>query len=108
MKRHTIYGLRLKGGKEVRYIGMTNGSLDVRLNGHVAAARRLGKPYGLNGELCAWVAEHGEKVEAFKIAYVENREEAFAYEKAIIALCLRLEHRLFNQRGLPLRQDIAA
>jgi hypothetical protein len=90
----TVYGLRLKGDKEVRYIGQTNGLVFLRLNGHLSAAakRRHNLP------LCEWLAENGSNVEAFKIGYADTRAEAIGIEKAIIALCLRLEHRLLNQR----------
>lgn len=98
-RRHTIYGLRLKGEKEVRYIGQTVGHVEMRLAGHVTCAAR--RAYGINKDLSAWLLENVGQIEAFKIAYAESRAEALGIEKAIIALCLRLEHRLLNQRGVP-------
>lgn len=94
----TIYGLRLKGSKEVRYVGQTNAyNPELRLNGHFTAAalRRHNMP------LCDWLTERQSQIEIFKIGYADTREEARGIERAIIALCLRLEHRLFNQRCLP-------
>jgi hypothetical protein len=101
MTRHTpkftVYGLRLKGEREARYIGQTVGSGNLRLKGHKNEA-----PKGRhNKALCEWLSENGDDVEAFHIAYTDTRDEALAMERAIIALCLRLEQRLFNQRNIP-------
>lgn len=95
--QYTVYGLRLIGSKEVRYVGQTNGPVELRLIGHInaAALRRH------NGPLCDWLTANAGQVEIFKIAYAETRAEASGIEKTIIALCSRLEHRLFNQRLLP-------
>jgi hypothetical protein len=95
--KFTVYGLRLRGEREVRYVGQTIGSGKVRLKGHMNEA-----PKGrYNKALCAWLSEHGDNVEAFHIGYTDTRDEALAMERAIIALCLRLEQRLFNQRNIP-------
>lgn len=94
----TVYGLRLKGEREVRYIGQTNGSPWVRLQGHLNTARR-----GLyNQELNEWLLANELSAEAFAIAKVDSRKEAEDYERAIIALCVRLDQRLLNRRKLPL------
>jgi predicted GIY-YIG superfamily endonuclease len=92
----TVYGLRLRGGKEARYIGMT-GNFNARLHAHFIG---IDSPHR-NPQLCDWLRTHNSDVEIFKIASADTRTEAFGIERAIIALCLRLEHRLFNQRGLP-------
>lgn len=96
-ERFTIYGLRLKGDKEARYIGQTNGFVEVRLLGHLSAAER--KRY--NPSLCDWLLANKDNVEAFKIAFADTREEARGIEKVIVGLCLRLEHRLFNHWLVP-------
>ncbi len=88
----TVYGLRLKGDKEVRYIGQTNGPIEVRLHWH-----RTYRPPTLR----SWLATNAGNIEAFAIGATDTREEATAMEKAIIALCLRLDHRLLNRRSLP-------
>ena len=103
----TVYGIRLKGDKEVRYIGQTNGPIEVRLAGHIMTAQRAGKSYGINSALSAWLLANSDEVEAFKIGYADTRAEALGIEKAIIALCLRLDHRLFNRRGLPVVEKAA-
>jgi hypothetical protein len=92
-----VYGIRERGSKEVRYIGQTSGSVEDRLAAHFKVAES--KPYGCNLPMREWLSARGEEaVETFKIAKVETRSEALATEKVIIALCLRLGHRLFNQR----------
>lgn len=97
-----IYGIRLHGDKEVRYVGQTNGYIESRLVGHIKTAER--QPYGSNKALCAWLLGNRDNLEIFKIAYVDSAAEANGIEKAIIALCLRLEHRLFNRRLLPVAE----
>jgi hypothetical protein len=91
-----VYGLRLKGDREVRYIGETSGPPELRLHLHYAAARK-----GRIGALGAWLLENEHNVEALKIAGVDTRELARATERTLIALCLRLDHRLFNIAGVP-------
>lgn len=102
-ERFTVYGLRLKDDKEVRYIGQTNGPIELRLLGHMNAAERRVTSL----QLCDWLSENADDVEIFKIGYADTRSEALGIEKAIIALCLRLEHRLFNRRALP-TESVAA
>jgi hypothetical protein len=102
-----VYGLRLKGDREVRYVGETSGPPEFRLHLHYAAARKARL-----GALGDWLLSHDGDVEAFKIALVDTRKEARASERAIIALCLRLNQRLFNIAGVPrelrLVEDAAA
>lgn len=93
--RWTVYGLRLKGDREVRYIGQTQRSLEDRLFNHFSAARHVA------GGLCGWLRVNADEVEAFKIAYTDNLDEARATERVVIALCLRLNHRLFNRAHVP-------
>jgi hypothetical protein len=97
-----VYGLRLKGDREVRYIGETSGPPELRLHLHYAAARK-----DRIGPLGGWLLEHEGDVEAFKIAAVESKLEARATERTIIALCLRLNQRLFNRAGVPHELRIA-
>jgi hypothetical protein len=92
-----IYGLRLKGSHEVRYIGQTVYDPAHRLTNHFLHAKQHMRPT----TFVCWLLENGENVEAFKIALVESREEARGTERAVIALCLRLNHRLFNRHGVP-------
>lgn len=102
----TIYGLRLKGSKEVRYVGQTAKSITVRLDQHITGA---GGRKRWNEPLSDWILAHRDQLEIFKIGYADTRDDARALESAIIALCSRLEHRLFNQRwGDSRRQRKAA
>lgn len=90
----TIYGLRLKGDREVRYVGQTNDAPIVRLASHLKAATRAVH----NPELCEWLRSNRPNIEAFAIAKVATRQEALSHERVIVALCRRLNHRLLNQR----------
>lgn len=90
MNPYTIYGLRLNGSKEVRYIGQTRAHLDERMTGH------FGK--GPDSPLRRWIAENREQVECFKIGFADFPDEARAIERVFIALCSRLNHRLLNQK----------
>lgn len=98
-----VYGLRLKGDRETRYVGETSGPPEYRLHLHYAAAKK-----GRIGPLGDWLLANEGAVEAFKIAEVETRAEARATERAIIALCLRMDQRLFNRAGVPRELRIAA
>ena len=91
-----VYGLRLKGDREVRYIGETSYAPEYRLHLHYAAARK-----NRTGRLGQWLLSHEGAVESFKIAATDTREDARATERTIIALCLRLNQRLFNLAGVP-------
>jgi hypothetical protein len=93
MRRYTIYGIRLKGETEVRYVGLTYKTISVRLREH----RRTPCVPGLSG----WIVENGDQVEIFAIASVDNEAEAKATEKVLILLCARLNHRLFNRANVP-------
>lgn len=95
---HTVYGLRIKGDREVRYIGITGNDVQLRLHIHLMRARGKSRE---QRTLAQWLVENDGNVEIFPIAKVETKEEAVGHEKAIIALCLRLNQRLLNQRGLP-------
>lgn len=101
-----VYGLRLKGDTEVRYIGQTSQYLDLRLKGHFSAAQCMRQ-----GEaLATWLVRNEPQIEIFKIGAVDSKAEGLAMERALIAFCLRLNHRLFNRRLLPVEceQDEAA
>lgn len=95
VRRFTIYGLRAKGSKEVRYVGQTMRPLEARMFNHLSLAQN--HPFA--SELTQWLSS--TDVEIFKIAYVDTREEALATERALIALCAYLDHRLFNKRSGP-------
>lgn len=92
--RFTIYGLRLAGDRETRYIGQTSENPIARLSSHLKAAQRAAH----NPEFCEWLRANGPRIEAFAIAKVATRQEALSHERVIVALCQRLNQRLYNQR----------
>lgn len=94
---YTVYGIRLKGSIEVRYIGFTRLSLEERLQKH------------LNGQifvasyrpLIPWLRANRGSVEAFAIAKFDTEAAARTAEGVVISLCLRLGQRLFNGAQVP-------
>jgi hypothetical protein len=90
----TVYGLRLKGDCELRYVGHTRKTPDERLRMHHVEGSGTRWPFP------TWLRENRGNIEAFPIAKVDTLQEARAYEMAIIALCSRLRQRLFNRYGL--------
>lgn len=89
----TVYGIRLKGEVEVRYVGLTYKPIKRRLREHRATPCVPG--------LSTWLMDNWERAEVFAIASVTDREQARATEKVIITLCARLNHRLFNRTHVP-------
>jgi hypothetical protein len=94
---HYVYGLRLRGDPEVRYVGMTSRAVEQRLAGHMSIAGCMPRKTAF----CWWLLENRAEIEAFKIARVETLEDAVAHEKVFIAFCLKLDHRLFNRKHVP-------
>ena len=93
----TIYGLRLKGDGEVRYIGQTMRTPEVRLEDHLSAADHAPVPQGLS----LWLLDNRESVEVFRIDELPAVQEAKMVERALIKAFARLGHRLFNCHHLP-------
>ena len=99
----TIYGIRLKDDPEVRYIGLTYKPIQKRLKEHLRMA--------CVPNFAPWLRANIEQIEVFAIASVEDdREQAKATEKVVIALCSRMGHRLFNRAHVDpsLRWDSSA
>jgi len=93
MNPYTIYGLRLIGDKEVRYVGQTRHHLDTRLAGHFGRRRGV-----TDSPLQVWLHENRPQVECVKLGFADQPDEARAIENVFIALCGRLDHRLFNRK----------
>lgn len=89
---HEVYGLRLKGSFEVRYVGLTRKAIRYRRNEHIGRAvnTKSGSPFGL------WLTENRDRIEAFAIARCPSREIAQATEKLVIAVCEVTGQRIFN------------
>jgi predicted GIY-YIG superfamily endonuclease len=93
----TVYGIRLKGNKEVRYIGYTRGELAERLRRHATAAIDVNS----YSPVRPWVRKNRDNVEIFPIAKCDDETEARRTESVLIALCLRLDHDLLNGAQVP-------
>jgi hypothetical protein len=100
----TVYGIRLKGDKETRYIGFTRHSLDARLRKHLA-----GQEFAASYRpLIPWLRANRENAEAFALAKCDTEAEARTAEKLAIALCLAMGHRLLNGAQVPHHLRLAA
>ena|SRR5437868_14657687 len=100
----TIYGLRLLGDREVRYVGQTGNTPESRLKCLTSESKLYGRrPTEGFG---AWLQGNEGSIEAFEIERVETRAEATARERAVVALCLTLNQRLFNHWLVPAEQRI--
>lgn len=101
---YTVYGIRLKGEREVRYIGHTKLDLSVRLRHHLSAEIRSFE----NRPLLPWIRANRNKVEMFAIAKCASESEARVTESVLISLCIRLNQRLLNSAQVPPRLRAAA
>jgi hypothetical protein len=101
--KYCVYGVRLRGDKEVRYVGFTRYNGQHRLRQHFQMATREdgGSPFG------RWLYEHRADVEVFSIWEPDACDEAVALEHGMIEICTRLGHRLFNRSRVPAALQIA-
>lgn len=97
-----IYGLRLKGDKEVRYIGQS-ANVAQRLAGHLGTAHSM--PWAT--DFAYWLIENADTVEAVELTTVETREEARRVERNTVGMFVALGHRLFNQWLVPAQHRCA-
>jgi hypothetical protein len=101
---YTIYGLRLRGSTEVRYIGFTSHTPQSRLTRLDLEARLYGRrpTEGMGG----WLFNNKGEIEAVELATVATKAEAHAAERAAVLFCLKLNHRLFNTWLVPADQRL--
>ena len=100
-QRFTVYGIRVRGTSEVRYVGFTRFSPAERLTRHFVTGnyRRCFK---------TWLLDNRDSLEAFPIIKCRDKAVARAMEKAAIATSALLGHRLFNSDHVPAHLRIAA
>jgi hypothetical protein len=91
---HIVYGLRLNGDREVRYVGETFKRLHDRLIQHTSVAA-MGR---IEGPFADWLLENRGEIEIFEIATCDDRRHAQETEKALIAQCQLLGQRIFNRK----------
>lgn len=92
--KFTVYGIRLKGGHELRYVGQTAHDPDRRMTAHCSE-------HGPHSHFSAWIKANRPNVETVKLGFSDTRNEAKAIERVMVAFCLRLNHRLFNRDHVP-------
>jgi hypothetical protein len=93
----TVYGIRLRGDIEARYIGFTRYETWRRLTSHFGEALSQTR----KSPVCVWLLENRPNIEIFEITTVETVAEARAKEREIVAICLALNHRLLNHHLVP-------
>jgi len=91
-----IYGLRLRGDAEVRYVGQTK-DVEQRFAGHFGRAK--GMPW--QDALAMWLTDNEPEVEWFEIDRAETREEARQIERVAVSFALKFGHRLYNLHLVP-------
>lgn len=101
---YVVYGIRLKGDYEVRYVGFSRYRGQVRLRQHfyMAAREENGTPFAI------WLRENHPNIEVFMIWEPDTCDAAVALEHGTIEMCTRLGHRLFNLARVPASLRIVA
>lgn len=94
---YTVYGLRLRDEREVRYVGQTGDSPVHRLRFLLSEARAMPSPT----LFAEWLTANAGKLEAFEIARAGSREEVRRKEREAVEMCLLLGQRLFNRQLVP-------
>lgn len=98
----TVYGLRIKGDKEVRYIGQS-ANVEQRLASHLRSYVRMTWPT----DFALWLKHNASEIEAVKLAYAPTREEARKIERMVVETFAALDHRLFNQWLVPPKKRLS-
>lgn len=98
----SIYGLRLRGEREVRYVGHTTDTAK-RLGEHFRNARQM--PWATN--FANWLMANAASIEIVELDRADCRPDARIKERAAVAFCLALDHRLFNQWLVPANRRCA-
>jgi hypothetical protein len=93
---YVVYGLRLRGEIEVRYIGQTKRHPDDRLRGHLSYA--WGMP--LPTMFAHWLMDNEPQIETFVIDHGDDLADILKKERAAIKVCSAVGHKLFNLHGV--------
>lgn len=80
MREHKVYGLRVKGNINIRYIGITKRTLHRRLYHHLYECKK-----GLTYRKCNWIRSNNYNVEIFLIQDNLTIDEAKALEIKLIS-----------------------
>jgi hypothetical protein len=106
----TIYGFRLRGDTECRYVGLTSREPQRRLAYLTGEAHQRNEKWQLRDPdaFQRWLLDHEPEIETFQIHSVATKPEAHIAERAIVAAMLATDHRLFNHWLVPAALRIAA
>jgi len=92
----TIYGIRIAGDSEVRYVGQSQ-DIESRMMGHFSGAKNMPEP----DAKAAWLCDNEENIECFAIDTCDCLYDAKRIERAVIRQYVGLGHRLFNKHHVP-------
>lgn len=95
----TIYGFRLKGEAEIRYIGLTGNTPESRLYRLTKEACMYGRrpTDGLGG----WLLDNEGRVEVINIVRLRTLPEARIAERTAVSALVEGGHPLFNRWLVP-------
>lgn len=88
-----IYGIRLIGDPEIRYVGQTGKGVERRLYEKAYFARR---DWG-DALMSQWMRDNEGRVEVVVIDTVTSEVDARAAERATVKMLSNIGHRLFNR-----------
>jgi hypothetical protein len=96
----TVYGIRLRGSMECRYVGQTMHDGQIRLASLLSEAKKLVRWQDNPRAFSLWLTDFGDEIEAF--TFIEcSDEEARDEERRAVQTCIALGHRLFNRQLVP-------
>ena len=102
--KFAIYGFRLKGCPDVRYVGLTGVSPESRLRRLTKEAEMYGRraTTGIGG----WLLDNRDNIEVFLIVRTRTLQEARVAERTAIAALVEGGHRLLNRWLVPVDKRI--
>lgn len=100
---YSVYGLRVKGDIELRYVGMTTKTPESRIKFETGMARLAERtphyqPLPADG-ISRWLLDN--EIEGIVLATVPTLAEVRVKEREMVVLFARLGHRLFNTWLVP-------
>lgn len=94
MRHYKVYGFRLRGGLEVRYVGQTYYEPEFRL----VSLRNEGRHAPNPNPVGQWLRQNGDRVEVFLIQQCATRQDALKAERDAIQLLAAVGNRLLNKQ----------
>lgn len=96
-----VYGLRLCGSMECRYVGQTGRDGQARLDALLSQARKLVGWQPAPRTFNLWLTEFADEIETFTFTECPDEASAREEERRAVQTCLAMGHRLFNRQLVP-------